>query len=194
MTRTAARSRVTTETDVSVTVDLDGTGATSISTGIGMLDHLLTSFGHHASIDLDITTRGDTEVDDHHTVEDTMLVLGAAVSDALGDRVGLERFGQAAIPMDEAIARCAVDYGGRPYAVIAVTFHTDRIGAMSTQMVEHGIEAYARAVGATIHVDAVGRNDHHIAEAVFKSLARATRAAISLDDRRTGLPSTKGSL
>ena len=141
MTRTATVTRSTRETTVTVSVDLDGSGETNIATGVGMFDHLLTSFGHHSMIDVDIAMEGDLEVDDHHTIEDTMLSLGEALDMALGDRAGIVRYGDARIPMDEAIAQCAIDLGGRPYAVIDAPFRSDRIGALSTQMVEHGIEA-----------------------------------------------------
>ena len=194
MTRTATVTRSTRETTVTVSVDLDGSGETNIATGVGMFDHLLTSFGHHSMIDVDIAMEGDLEVDDHHTIEDTMLSLGEALDMALGDRAGIVRYGDARIPMDEAIAQCAIDLGGRPYAVIDAPFRSDRIGALSTQMVEHGIEAFSRTARATIHIDARGRNDHHIAEAMFKALARATRAAADRDTRRTGVASTKGIL
>ena len=192
MTRHAQHERTTTETRVAVSVDLDGSGAARVDTGVGMLDHLLTSFAHHALIDVEISTEGDLVVDDHHSVEDTLLVLGMAMSEALGDRSGIQRFGDAAVPMDEALARCAVDYGGRPYAVVDVAFRADRIGDLSTQMVEHAIEAFARTVGATINISSTGRNDHHVAEATFKALARATRSAIATDARRIGIASTKG--
>lgn len=192
MTRQAHHERTTAETRVAVSVDLDGSGAARVDTGVGMLDHLLTSFAHHALIDVEISTEGDLVVDDHHSVEDTLLVLGMAMSEALGDRSGIQRFGDAAVPMDEALARCAVDYGGRPYAVVDVAFRADRIGDLSTQMVEHAIEAFARTVGATINISSTGRNDHHVAEATFKALARATRSAIATDDRRMGIASTKG--
>lgn len=194
MSRIATVERRTRETAVAVTVDLDGTGATNIATGIGMFDHLLTSFGHHALFDIDITMQGDLEVDDHHTVEDTMLSLGEAVDSALGDRAGIVRYGDARIPMDEAIAQCAIDLGGRPYAVVDAPFRSDRIGALSTQMIEHALEAFGRTARATLHISAAGRNDHHIAEATFKALARATRAAASFDPRRSGVASTKGVL
>lgn len=194
MTRRSSQLRKTAETSVELAVDIDGAGRTAIDTGIGMFDHLLTAFGHHGLIDLDITTEGDLHVDDHHTVEDTMLVLGSAIDDALGDRVGISRYGDAQVPMDEALARCAVDYGGRPYAVIRAEFTSERIGTMSTQMIKHGLEAFARTARATIHISASGENDHHVAEAVFKALARATRVALEIDDRRLGVPSTKGTL
>lgn len=194
MTRTATIERTTRETAISVTVDLDGAGSTSVTTGIGMFDHLLTSFSHHSLIDLSIEMAGDLEVDDHHTIEDTMLALGEAIDAALGDRAGIVRYGDARIPMDEAIAQCALDLGGRSYAVVDVHFRSDRIGALSTQMIEHAIEAFSRTLRATIHVDGTGRNDHHIAEAMFKALARAMREAVSIDPRRTGVASTKGVL
>lgn len=194
MNRTARIERTTRETKVIVEVHLDGSGTADINTGIGMFDHLLTAFTHHSLIDVMASVDGDLEVDDHHTVEDTMLVLGVAIDDALGDRVGISRYGDAAIPMDEALATVALDYGGRSYSVVDVPFRADRIGGLSTQMVEHGIEAFSRSARATLNVQASGRNDHHIAEATFKALARATCTAVALDPRRQGVPSTKGSL
>ena len=191
--RVVAVSRQTRETRVSVKVALDGTGSTSISTGVGFYDHLLTSLGHHALFDLEIEATGDLEVDDHHTVEDVALVLGAAIARALGDRAGIRRFGDAVVPMDEAIASVAIDLGGRPYAVIDLPFRAERMGSLSTQMVEHALEAFARAAGATLHVRGTGRNDHHLAEATFKALARALRIASEADPRRSGVASTKGS-
>jgi imidazoleglycerol-phosphate dehydratase len=194
MTRTSTITRETRETTVSVSLDLDGRGEAAIATGIGMLDHLLGSFAHHAMIDLAVTTEGDLHVDDHHTIEDTFLVLGSAIDEALGDRAGIRRFGNAAVPMDEALARCAIDFGGRPWSVVEASFRADRLGAMSTQMIPHGLDALARTSGATIHLSATGRNDHHVAESMFKALAIATRAAVEIDPRRTGIPSTKGTM
>jgi imidazoleglycerol-phosphate dehydratase len=194
MTRTARIERSTNETKVIVEVNLDGSGQFRISTGIGMFDHLLEAFTHHSVIDVTVSTEGDLDVDDHHTVEDTMLVLGSAIDEALGDRDGITRYGDAMIPMDEALATVAIDYGGRPYAVVDVSFRSDRIGELSTQMIEHAIEAFSRTARATLHVTASGRNDHHVAEATFKALARATRTAIELDGSRRGVPSTKGAL
>jgi imidazoleglycerol-phosphate dehydratase len=194
MTRASHIDRTTRETNVTMDVELDGTGVAEISTGIGMLDHLLTAFAHNSLIDVEARTKGDLEVDDHHTVEDTMLVLGSAIDDALGEREGITRYGHAIIPMDEALATVAVDYGGRPYAVMEVPFRGDRIGELSTQMIEHALEAFARTARATLHVTASGRNDHHVAEATFKALARATRMAVDIDPRRQGMPSTKGSM
>lgn len=192
MTRSATVTRKTLETDVAVTVDLDGTGSTRIVTGVGFYDHLLTSLGHHSLFDLAIATEGDLDVDEHHTVEDTALVLGQALGEALGARTGIARFGDATVPMDEAVATAVVDVGGRPYAVIELELRGDRIGTLSTQMIPHALEALARTAGFTIHLTARGRNDHHVAEAAFKALARALRAAVVPDERRTGLASTKG--
>jgi imidazoleglycerol-phosphate dehydratase len=192
MSRTATRNRVTRETDVSVTVDLDGSGSSSIDTGVGFFDHLLTSFAHHGMLDLQITTKGDLEIDDHHTVEDTALVLGDAFATALGTREGISRFGDAVVPMDEALGRAAVDVGGRPYSVIDLPLTQPAIGNLSTQNLPHALEAFVRTAGITLHLSAEGRNDHHIAEAAFKALARALRAAVAVDDRRTGVASTKG--
>ena len=194
MTRVARIERSTKETKVVVEVDLDGSGTASVSTGIGMFDHLLTALSHHSLIDMAISTEGDLHVDDHHTVEDTMLVLGSAIDEALGDRVSITRYGSATVPMDEALAQSAIDVGGRPYAVMDLPFRSDRIGALSTQMIEHAMEAFARTSRSTLHLSATGRNDHHVAEAAFKALARALRDAVSIDTRRQGVASTKGTL
>ena len=194
MTRTADRTRTTRETTVHVRVDLDGTGSSTIATGIGMFDHLLTALAHHSLVDIELTTEGDLHVDDHHTVEDSMLVLGEAIDVALGDRSGIVRYGDASIPMDEAIATCAIDVGGRSYAVIDLELRSDRIGNLSTQMIDHALEAFARTARVSVHLAASGRNDHHIAEAAFKALARALRSAIEPDSRRTGIASTKGAM
>jgi imidazoleglycerol-phosphate dehydratase len=185
--------RATRETEITVTVDLDGSGAADIETGIGFYDHLLASLAHHGLIDLTIRATGDLVVDDHHTVEDVALVLGAAVTEALGDRAGIVRFGDASVPMDEAVATAILDVGGRPYAVVDLPFRGERAGTLTLQLVEHALEAFARTAGATLHVRGTGRNDHHLAEAAFKALGRALRAATELDPRRRGLASTKGS-
>lgn len=186
--------RATRETDVTVTVDLDGSGRADIATGVGFYDHLLGSLAHHGLLDLEIRASGDLEVDDHHTVEDVALVLGAAVAEALGDRAGIVRFGDASIPMDESVATAVLDIGGRPYAVIDLPFRGERAGTLTLQLVEHALEAFARTAGATLHVRGNGRNDHHLAEAAFKALGRALRAATEPDPRRRGVASTKGSL
>ncbi len=193
-TRRAERVRETRETKIAVAVDLDGSGAARIATGVGFYDHLLTSLAHHSLIDMNITAAGDLEIDEHHTVEDVALALGAAISEALGDRAGINRFGAARVPMDESLAQCALDLSGRPYAVVDLPFRGERIGELSTQLVEHILASFAQAVGATLHLDGKGRNDHHLAEAAFKALARALRMAVTPDPRRSGVASTKGSL
>jgi imidazoleglycerol-phosphate dehydratase len=194
MTRTAAVERSTRETTVSVTLDLDGSGAGNIATGVGFFDHLLTSLSHHSLIDLTVETEGDLYIDDHHTVEDTALVLGEALAAALGDRSGISRFADARVPMDEAVAEAVIDVSGRPYAVIDLPFTTERIGNLTTQNIAHALEAFTRTAGLTLHLSAHGANDHHIAEAAFKALARALRAAVAVDPRRLGVPSTKGTM
>ena len=185
--------RSTRETDITLTVDLDGAGTADIDTGVSFFDHLLGSLSHHGLLDLTVRATGDLHVDDHHTVEDVALVLGAAVAEALGDRAGIVRFGDASVPMDEAVATAIVDVGGRPYAVIDLPFRGERAGTLTLQNVEHSLEAFARTSGTTLHLRGTGRNDHHLAEAAFKALGRALRAATSADLRRTGLASTKGS-
>lgn len=192
--RRATIRRKTRETTVNVSLDLDGSGSANVRTGVGFFDHLLETLAHHALLDLEIETTGDLVVDDHHTVEDTALVLGSAFAEALGDRAGIARFGDASVPMDEALGFAAIDVGGRPYAVVDLPFRGERAGELTLQNVEHALEAFARTAGVTLHLRASGRNDHHIAEAAFKSLARALRAAIEPDPRRSGVASTKGTL
>jgi imidazoleglycerol-phosphate dehydratase len=193
--RRASVTRRTRETDVSIELVLDGSGKTEIATGVGFFDHLLASLGHHALFDLDIHTSGDLAVDEHHTVEDTALGLGRAFADALGDRGGIRRFGDASVPMDEALASAVVDVGGRPYAVVELPFRAERVGALPLQLVEHALESFARSGGVTLHVRGSGRNDHHLAEAAFKALGRALREASEVDPRRGDAPaSTKGTL
>jgi imidazoleglycerol-phosphate dehydratase len=194
MNRRAEVKRTTNETDISLRIDLDGTGEAKVNTGVGFFDHLLTSLAHHAAFDLAIETRGDLEVDDHHTVEDTALALGRALSDALGDRTGITRFGEARVPMDEALAEATIDVSGRSYAVIDLPFRSERIGNLSTQNIGHSLEALARTAALTLHLMGRGANDHHLAEAGFKALARALRMAVAIDPRRVGVPSTKGSM
>ena len=189
---TVARS--TRETEVTVTLGLDGEGQASIATGLGFYDHLLGSFAHHGLFDLAVAADGDLAVDEHHTVEDVALVLGVAFGEALGDRAGIQRFGEASVPMDEALATAVVDVGGRPYAVIDLPFRGERVGALPLQLIEHALESFARTSGTTLHLRGAGRNDHHLAEAAFKALARAVRAACEPDPRRVGVASTKGSL
>lgn len=192
MNRRATASRQTFETTVEVTLDLDGSGKAAIDTGVGFFDHLLTSLAHHGLFDLEVNTKGDLEVDDHHTVEDTALVLGQALAVTLGDRSGIRRFGNATVPMDEAVATAVIDVGGRPFAVIDLPLTQPAIGNLSTQNIPHALEAFARSAGVTLHLTAGGRNDHHIAEAAFKALALALRDAVAVDPRRTGIASTKG--
>jgi imidazoleglycerol-phosphate dehydratase len=185
--------RATRETTVELTLDLDGSGRAEIETGVGFFDHLLGSLAHHGLLDLRVRATGDLQVDDHHTVEDVALVLGAALAEALGDRAGIQRFGDASGPMDESVATAIVDVGGRPYAVIELPFRGERAGTLTLQNVEHALEAFAGAAGVTLHLQGTGRNDHHLAEAAFKALGRALRAATAPDPRRTGIASTKGS-
>ncbi len=194
MNRKSSVNRKTRETEVSVKLDLDGEGRVSVETGVGFFDHLLTSLGSHALFDLEIRCVGDLIIDDHHSVEDTALALGQALSEALGDKAGIQRFGDAAIPMDEALATCAVDLSGRAYSVIDLPFRQPMIGNCSTQNIPHALESFARTAGITLHISSTGSNDHHIAEAAFKALARALRSAVEADPRRKGVASTKGVL
>jgi imidazoleglycerol-phosphate dehydratase len=191
--RSVRVARRTRETDVAILLALDGEGRANVATGIGFYDHLLTSLAHHGLFDLEIRATGDLQVDEHHTVEDVALVLGGAFAAALGDRAGIRRFGDSAVPMDEAVATAVVDVGGRPYAVIDLPFRSEKAGTLPLQLVDHALEAFARAAGATVHVRGTGRNDHHLAEAAFKALGRALRDACEPDPRRRGVASTKGS-
>ena len=186
--------RATRETTIEVALTLDGTGRVRVSTGIGFYDHLLTSFAHHGLFDLELSAKGDLEVDEHHTVEDVALVLGAAFAEALGDKAGINRFGDSSVPMDESLATAVLDLSGRPYAVIDLPFRGERAGGLPLQLVDHALESFARTSGATLNLRGSGRNDHHLAEAAFKALGRALRVACELDPRRTGVASTKGSL
>jgi imidazoleglycerol-phosphate dehydratase len=193
-TRRVTVSRRTHETEVDITLDLDGSGRAEISTGIGFYDHLLSSLAHHGLFDLDVRASGDLEVDEHHTVEDVALVLGSAFAEALGERAGIRRFGEASVPMDESLATAIVDIGGRPYAVIELPFRGERVGGLPLQLVDHALGSFARTAGATLHLRGSGRNDHHLAEAAFKALARALRVACEADPGREGVASTKGAL
>ncbi|MGA3029930.1 MAG: imidazoleglycerol-phosphate dehydratase HisB [Candidatus Limnocylindrales bacterium] len=192
--RWATVSRSTRETQITVTLKLDGTGETEIETGVGFYDHLLNSLAHHALFDLEIKATGDLVIDEHHTVEDVALTLGAALAEALGDRSGIVRFGDAAVPMDESVATAVVDVGGRPYAIVDLPFRGKRAGKLPLELIEHSLESFARAGGVTLNVKGRGRNDHHLAEAAFKALGRALSAAVAIDPRRVGPASTKGSL
>ncbi len=202
MTRTAHIHRTTSESDVEVRIDLDGTGASTISTGIGFYDHMLTALAKHSLIDLVITTTGDVHVDGHHSIEDTAIALGQAIAQALGDKRGIRRFGDATIPLDEALARCVVDLAGRPYAVVSgepAGMEYARIGGLeplyAASMTAHVLESLAFNAGICLHMTVLaGREPHHIVEAQFKALARALRAAVECDPRVEGIPSTKGAL
>jgi len=193
--RKATATRKTTETDITVTVNLDGTGNSNIATGIGFLDHMLNAFSKHSLIDLEVAAKGDLHIDGHHTTEDVGLVMGQAVREALGDRAGIRRFGNAMIPMDETCARAAVDVSGRPYLVWKVEFSQDRLGEMDTELFKEWFAAFAQMAGLTLHVEVLyGANNHHMIEASFKALAKAMRMAVEMDPRNPGVPSTKGSL
>lgn len=193
--RAATVHRATKETRIDARLNLDGTGTVSVVTGVGFLDHLLTSLGHHALADLDLRCEGDLHIDDHHTVEDCGIVLGQAIDRALGDRAGIHRFGDAAAPLDEALGRAVVDFSGRGSSTVKLTFSGDRIGELPTSLIPHLIDCIALHARATIHVEASGTDDHHVAEAAFKALARALRQAWTPDLRRGGtIASTKGVL
>ena len=193
--RGARVHRATRETDVSVELGLDGSGTADVATGVPFLDHMLDALGRHGLLDLTVRATGDTAVDDHHTVEDVGIVLGCALREALGDLAGIARYGDAAVPMDEALVLCAVDVSGRGQAHCDLRFPTERIGTFDTQLVKEFLVALAANAGITLHVrQLAGENSHHIAEAAFKALARALMAATRLDPRVAGVPSTKGSL
>ena len=194
--RQATIERKTRETRVTVSVNLDGTGASEISTGIGFLDHMLEQLARHALIDLSVRAEGDLHIDFHHTNEDTALAVGQAVSEALGDRAGIARYGAATIPMDETLTRVALDASNRPYLIWKVEFTRAKLGEMDTELFKEWFQAFAQTAGLTLHVETVyGFNSHHIAESCFKGLARSLRAAIEIDPRRAGqVPSTKGVL
>ena len=194
--RTAEVRRDTRETQIRVRVDLDGTGVSTLSTGIGFFDHMLEGFARHAGIDLEVETRGDLHIDMHHTVEDTGIVLGQAVRQALDGFKGVRRFGIAYIPMDEALTRCALDLSNRPYLIWKVAFPRDKIGEMDTELFREFHHAFAMNAGACVHLETLyGENSHHIAESGFKALARALREAVEIDPKTGGqAPSTKGVL
>lgn len=196
MKRRGTIKRVTKETEISATVDLDGTGSFDIATGIGFLDHMLEQLSRHALIDITLKAKGDLDVDFHHTTEDTGIVLGQAVSEALGDRVGIGRYADVLLPMDETLTRVAVDVSGRPYLVWNVDFSRPKLGDMDTELFREWFQAFAQNAGLTLHIETLyGENNHHIAETCFKGLARALRQALETDPRQAGrIPSTKGSL
>lgn len=191
----AEAHRVTKETDISVALDLQGSGATSIETGIPFFDHMLDAFGRHATFDLTVNASGDLDVDAHHTVEDVGLVLGAALSDALGDKAGISRFGDSCVPMDEALVLAAVDISGRGQCHYSVDVPFEFIGTFETSLAKEFWIAFASTAGLTLHLyELEGANSHHIIEASFKAAARALRIAVAQDPRITGVPSTKGAL
>lgn len=194
--RTAIIERKTRETEVMVTLDLDGAGEYDIDTGIGFLDHMLESFAKHAAFDLKVRAQGDLHIDYHHTTEDTGISIGQAVAKALGDRAGIRRFGHALIPMDEALTRVSLDASNRPYLVWKVNFTRPKLGEMDTELFKEWFAAFAQAAGLTLHVENLyGENNHHIVESCYKGLARALRDAIEVDQRMDGqVPSVKGTL
>jgi len=194
--RTGAAKRKTKETDIEVAVDLDGTGASAVATGIGFLDHMLDLLAWHSRIDIRVKALGDLHIDQHHTTEDTGIALGQAVRQALGDMKGITRYSDVHVPMDEALTRVAIDISGRPFLVFRVAFGRDKVGAFDTELVREWFHAFAMNAGITLHVETLyGANDHHIAESCFKALARALRGAVAIDARAAGeVPSTKGVL
>ena len=196
MKRSASIDRTTKETQIKATVDLDGTGAYDIKTGVGFLDHMLEQLARHALIDIKLVAKGDLHIDFHHTTEDSGIVLGQAVAKALGDKAGITRYASIDLPMDETLTRVAVDVSGRPYLIWNVKFSQPKIGDMDTELFREFFQAFAQHAGITLHIANVyGENNHHIAETCFKGLARALRAAITLDARQGArVPSTKGSL
>ncbi len=196
MKRQATISRKTKETDITATVDLDGTGTYHIKTGIGFLDHMLEQLARHSLIDIRLEAKGDLHIDFHHTTEDTGIVLGQAVAKALGDKLGIARYGEASLPMDETLTRVAVDVSGRPYFVWKVAFSSPKVGDMDTELFREWFQAFAQHAGITLHIENLyGNNSHHVAETCYKGLARALRRAIELDPRQAGrVPSTKGTL
>jgi imidazoleglycerol-phosphate dehydratase len=194
--RAARVSRRTAETDISVSLALDGSGQAKIATGVGFLDHMLELFSRHALFDLDLQVTGDLHVDQHHTTEDAGIALGQAFAQALGEKKGIARYAGVHLPMDETLSRVALDISGRPFLVFRTAFPTEKVGGFDTELVREFFQAFAMNGGVTLHVETFyGDNSHHIAESCFKGLARALRAAVALDPREGGrVPSTKGSL
>ncbi len=194
--RTATVERKTKETAITASVDLDGTGAYDVATGVGFLDHMIEQLARHSLIDITLKAKGDLHIDQHHTTEDSGIALGQAVAKALGDKKGIARYGSAYLPMDETLTRVALDISGRPYLVWKVAFTRSKIGEMDTELFREWFQAFAQNAGITLHVETLyGENSHHIAETCYKALARALRQAIALDERQSGrVPSTKGRL
>ena len=195
MSRSARVQRTTTESDVLVELEVDGTGVADVETGVPFFDHMLAQLGKHGGFDLTVRTQGDLEVDAHHTVEDTSLAVGQALREALGDKAGIRRYGDALVPLDETLARVAVDLSGRPYLVHSEPELVELIGSYDTTLTKHIFESIVAEARITLHVDVLkGRNAHHVVEAQFKAFARALRTAVELDPRVVGVPSTKGTL
>ena len=195
MARTADYVRKTKETDISLHLNLDGTGSSSIHTGIGFFDHMLDGFARHGLFDLKVNVAGDLAVDCHHTIEDTVIVLGNAIKEAVGDKKGIRRYGSCILPMDETLVLCAVDLSGRPYLVFDGEFTTDRVGYMDTEMVKEFFYAISYTAGMNLHIRVLsGGNNHHMIEAMFKAFAKALDQATVIDPRITDILSTKGSL
>lgn len=195
MARTADYARKTKETDISLHLNLDGTGSSSIHTGIGFFDHMLDGFARHGLFDLKVNVAGDLAVDCHHTIEDTGIVLGNAIKEAVGDKKGIRRYGSCILPMDETLVLCAVDLSGRPYLVFDGEFTTDRVGYMDTEMVKEFFYAISYTAGMNLHIRVLsGGNNHHMIEAMFKAFAKALDQATIIDPRITDILSTKGSL
>jgi imidazoleglycerol-phosphate dehydratase len=194
--RTARIARKTHETDIVVEVNLDGTGAFDVSTGIGFLDHMIEQFSRHSLIDVTCRIAGDLHVDQHHTTEDSAIAIGQAILEALGDKAGIGRYGEAHSAMDEALSRVVLDISGRPFLVWRAKFTQERLGEMDTELFEHWFHSIAQAAGITLHVEQLyGENNHHVCEGIYKGFARAMRQAVSLDPRKGGaIPSTKGRL
>jgi imidazoleglycerol-phosphate dehydratase len=194
--RKAEITRKTNETEISVSVTLDGTGQHRMASGVGFFDHMLDQLARHALVDISLSAKGDLHIDDHHTVEDCGIALGQALARALGDKRGIRRYGECSLPMDDAQVRCALDLSGRPFLVWNVPFPTPKIGTFDTELVREFFQALATHAGITLHVDLIrGINSHHIAEAVFKAVARSLRLAVEADPRMAGsIPSTKGTL
>jgi imidazoleglycerol-phosphate dehydratase len=195
MSRTAEITRNTLETQISMRLDLDGSGLNDIYTGIGFFDHMLTHISKHGFMDLNVSAEGDLDVDCHHTVEDVGIVLGKCISQALGSKVGIKRFGQAIVPMDETLVLCAIDFSGRPMLCFDAEFTTPTLGTFDTEMVEEFFRAVADNSGMTLHIRVLtGKNNHHIAEGIFKAFGRAMDMATTVDERISGVLSTKGML
>ncbi len=194
--RTASITRKTAETDIAVAVNLDGTGAYDVSTGIGFLDHMIEQFSRHSLIDITCKINGDLHVDQHHTTEDSAIAIGQCIVQALGDKAGIGRYGMAYSPMDEVLARVVLDVSGRPWLVWNAKFTQERLGEMDTELFQHWFHSIAQAIGLTLHIELLyGENNHHIIEGIFKGFARAMRQAVELDPRKGGaIPSTKGVL